>query len=594
MSRMRIPKITAEVLLRQIRQGARWGSINSPQEAPAQQNMSDSSPAQARSPEAARQPLASPLPELVLQPEFQPHDDEEYHVNDLLRYHDRDFIRHAYRAILQRPPDATGYQQFVESLRAGRLNKIDILARLRFSPEGEAKGVRLKGLRLPALLRRLYNIPWLGYLLRLCVAAARLPHLISHQQRFEAYLAAQQNQIADHINRQGAALAARQSWIADHISQQDAELSRAHAALAEIAQSLAAQETRLIRMADEQRAGAEMLRAELLASLAAWREQAETSLRAASAAQQELIASRLQSALSQIEQQAAQAVQFWEERATQFWQQQQQEFRARQQELAQAVAAQREHGLRILEVARKGLPASAAKSLPRLTPEPSAPNEGSFYLSFEDLFRGSRADIKERLRFYLAYLAPAGIGSAAMPVLDLGCGRGEWLELLAEEGLRARGVEFNSLLVKQCRTRGFDVVEEDLLLHLLKLPAESLGAITAFHVAEHLPFETLADVVDEALRVLKPGGALIMETPNPQNVLVGGYYFYFDPTHQRPLPDLTLRFLFELKGLKRVELFGLHPLEAEKLTGDTELIERFNKYFYGPMDYAIIGWKEPA
>jgi O-antigen chain-terminating methyltransferase len=98
-------------------------------------------------------------------------------------------------------------------------------------------------------------------------------------------------------------------------------------------------------------------------------------------------------------------------------------------------------------------------------------------------------------------------------------------------------------------------------------------------------------VCDESVRVLKPGGALIFETPNAENVLVGSYYFHFDPTHRKPLPSPTMRFIFEARGLTDVEVINLHPSETSKVEGDSELTKRFNEFFYGPMDYAVLGWK---
>ena len=136
-----------------------------------------------------------------LQPLFHPHSDGRYHVNDLLKYHDRTFIQNAYRAILKRGPDATGYQSFIESLRSARLNKIDILARLRYSAEGRAKQVEIEGLRLPALIRKAYRVPVIGYLLNLAVALARLPLMIRSQQQFEAHVLAQQEMVVEHLNR---------------------------------------------------------------------------------------------------------------------------------------------------------------------------------------------------------------------------------------------------------------------------------------------------------------------------------------------------------------------------------------------------------
>ena len=119
----------------------------------------------------------------------------------------------------------------------------------------------------------------------------------------------------------------------------------------------------------------------------------------------------------------------------------------------------------------------------------------------------------------------------------------------------------------------------------------SVGAITGFHIVEHVPLKALITLLNEALRVLRPGGVVIFETPNPENVLVGSKYFYMDPTHRNPLPSELLEFLLESRGFEGIEIVNLHPWESARVAGEGELTERFNTYFYGPMDYAIVGRK---
>lgn len=128
------------------------------------------------------------------------------------------------------------------------------------------------------------------------------------------------------------------------------------------------------------------------------------------------------------------------------------------------------------------------------------------YLAFENQFRGTREEIRERLLEYVPLIAAAGAGTADREILDIGCGRGEWLEILKDEGLVARGLDLNHVLVEECREKGFEVVENDALSYLRSLPDNSLGAITAFHVIEHLDFDDRMALFDESVRVLKPGG----------------------------------------------------------------------------------------
>ena len=218
----------------------------------------------------------------------------------------------------------------------------------------------------------------------------------------------------------------------------------------------------------------------------------------------------------------------------------------------------------------------------------------SLYVSFEDKFRGTREEIRERLRVYLDILRGAGAGSEEHPVLDIGCGRGEWLELLRDEGLVGRGVDLNDTLVHQCRQRGLAVETGDAIAHLRSLPEASLGAVTGFHIIEHLPMETQLELYGEAVRVLRPGGVAIFETPNPQNLLVGACDFYADPTHKRPLHPETQRFFLEYRGFSRVELQYLHPHEpGARLPEDEapELSARLNDLLSCARDYAVIGYR---
>jgi len=101
----------------------------------------------------------------------------------------------------------------------------------------------------------------------------------------------------------------------------------------------------------------------------------------------------------------------------------------------------------------------------------------------------------------------------------------------------------------------------------------------------------LIQLLDETVRVLKPGGVAIFETPNPQNLLVGSCNFYMDPTHHNPLPSPMMKFMVEARGLCWVEVVNLHPYPATFRVNGSELAERFSEYFYGPQDYAVVGWK---
>jgi len=217
----------------------------------------------------------------------------------------------------------------------------------------------------------------------------------------------------------------------------------------------------------------------------------------------------------------------------------------------------------------------------------------SFYVFLEENFRGEKEDIKKRFKVYLPVIKEAKVGSSKSIILDIGCGRGEWLELLKENGFYAKGLDLNEVMVRICKERKLDVVEGEALSFLESVTENSIGAVTGFHIIEHYPFNYLIKLVDEVLRVLKPGGVAIFETPNPNNVLVGSCSFYLDPTHLKPLPSSLVKLVLESRGFSNIEIINLNPYNDKYRINNevSETAKRFNNYFYGPQDYAVIGYK---
>ncbi len=225
------------------------------------------------------------------------------------------------------------------------------------------------------------------------------------------------------------------------------------------------------------------------------------------------------------------------------------------------------------------------------TPSMQASTLDSLYLEFEDRARGSRTEIKGRQAAHLPLLSAIGAGTKDRPVLDIGAGRGEWLELLGERGLCGRGIDLNVMMVSLCRELGLPCDEGDALAALRALPDAALGLVSGFHIIEHLPFETFVAILDEAFRVLAPGGAILLETPDPANVLVGSHTFYMDPTHRNPMPSELVRIVVEARGYAQVEIRRLHPSGGSFDGEDRALTARLDALFYGPQDYAVIGRK---
>jgi O-antigen chain-terminating methyltransferase len=247
----------------------------------------------------------------------------------------------------------------------------------------------------------------------------------------------------------------------------------------------------------------------------------------------------------------------------------------------------------LLEEARKRLPAPFSTAQLETLAAEDDHHLDALYATFEDRFRGTRSEIKERLSIYLPHIRDAKAGLPAAPVVDLGCGRGEWLELLRDADMQARGIDINRVLLGACRELDLDVIEQDALCHLRSLKPGSVGAVTCFHLIEHLPLKTLIAIFDESLRVLKPGGLAIFETPNPGNLLVGSCNFYFDPTHRNPLPAPLTQSLLEIRGFSRVEVLYLHPYDAanQLRPADQPLQQALNQFLFGPQDYAVFARK---
>jgi len=239
---------------------------------------------------------------------------------------------------------------------------------------------------------------------------------------------------------------------------------------------------------------------------------------------------------------------------------------------------------------------AAGAPAPELGAAAEAAANAAVYTAFENRFRGSPAEIRDRLASYL----PLFTGLA--PVVDLGCGRGEFLELLREHGIAARGVEGNVNAARECRERGLDVVDGDLLAFLRQQADGSLGGAFAAQVVEHLPPAVLQATFRESQRALRPGGLLVFETVNVRSV-VGFHEVYIrDPTHERPLHPETLCFLAAAAGFSDVRIELRSPLDAsarlQPVPPDglpepaaralNENVERLNGLLYGPQEYALV------
>jgi SAM-dependent methyltransferase len=228
----------------------------------------------------------------------------------------------------------------------------------------------------------------------------------------------------------------------------------------------------------------------------------------------------------------------------------------------------------------------------RVQVEGSGPRFAALYADFTDRFRGPTPEVTEKLAGYLPDVRGLVTGAG---VVDLGSGRAEWLALLKDAGVPACGVDANSAFVRAGRARGLNLVHGDAVTHLEGLPPGSVDLVTAFHLIEHLDVETILALLTAALQALRPGGCVLLETPNPTNLRMAACDFYNDPTHRSPMPPALTEYLVAASGFGDVEVRPLHakqsPFRAEIGSASGEIEELVKSAFYGPQDYAVLGYK---
>lgn len=253
--------------------------------------------------------------------------------------------------------------------------------------------------------------------------------------------------------------------------------------------------------------------------------------------------------------------------------------------------ARLEQAMRRLEVPRLAVEAST-EGAPR-PPVDETDMPARLYLAMEDVLRGDPRDIAERQSRYvlrLVELLPSGA-----EIADLGCGRGEFVTGLKDAGFNSIGVDTNADALDGIRELGIPV-ENIRADHYLESKADSsLDGVTAFHLIEHIPTAAMVHLFEEAFRVLRPGGVLVLETPNPENVRVGAHTFWLDPTHLKPVPPLLIETLLRDVGFVIDESLRLSPYpEFEELLaqadGDAAKISTVTA-LYGPQDFGVIARK---
>ncbi len=230
-------------------------------------------------------------------------------------------------------------------------------------------------------------------------------------------------------------------------------------------------------------------------------------------------------------------------------------------------------------------------------------DDDEFYHAFEERFRGTRDEIRERLKIYIPHIKEHLPDWSKGRFIDVGSGRGEWLDVLKENGAADYiGVDLNARQNTVAESFGHKTVCEDCLQYLARQPDESVDLITSFQVIEHLCMSDLMELLRQSHRVLKKGGMILFETQNPANLIVGADTFYIDPSHKRPLDLRMMEFFVQWCGFKEVRIINAnsHPYWSglsldgrdEKEMDDIKKINDIFWLIYGAMDYAVFGIKE--
>lgn len=233
--------------------------------------------------------------------------------------------------------------------------------------------------------------------------------------------------------------------------------------------------------------------------------------------------------------------------------------------------------------------------------------DDKLYLNFEDKFRGSNDEIRNRLSYYINNFILNNVNKESNKIIiDIGCGRGEWLDILRLSGYDAIGVDNNETMINYCREKGYKVICKDAIGYLKTLNEKSVKLLTCFQVVEHLYFNQLYELMEEISRVLDDNGMVIIETPNAHNLEVGSCNFYIDPTHKRQIHPYLLEFLAKEKKIKKTQIVHWKDEEIDQwwnsiVEGDeTDIFDSpsfrtiaasIKGSLYNSPDYALIGIK---
>ena len=516
----------------------------------------------------------------------------EYTLPELLSFSDRDFVEMAYRALLRRAPDQTGLEDNLRLLRNGYASKVEILARLRWSAEGEKEGVHVDGLLAPYLLQKWRRKPVIGPVLGWLQAIVRLPSLFDRQSILDAAHARESQELGRTLNLQAGSVEQRLASLESDFS----TALKVHAG--QIEQRLSSIEGR-IEQADNR---LDAVAARLVATI----ERLEGLPDVVPAMR--LIAARLDELAQAGGEQATVNHQVREamEQGIEDMLKRDQGIRAeltaitatigqldRQSREEKEQAHKRDQGIRAeliaisgavgqLDQQFRGNSESVSAEVRRLAGEVEPlltqlrrAQEGrievdALLAAFEEAFHGDRSVVRSRFQPYVALLNNFGIGNLDAPVFDLASGRGEWLELLKELQLVAQGVDANRLFAELCQGRGLQVEAADAVDALAARVDGSVGAVTLMRNAGHMPLDRMTRLLDQSVRVLRPGGLVMLHGFHSSTPYLG---MSGETGYHPPIPAETVRWLLEARGFYAARIAIPGPAAATTRHYDGSVVE---------------------
>ncbi len=449
------------------------------------------------------------------------------YLKDIECYEGNEFISRAYTAILRRNADSEGIAHYGALLHHGKLRKIDIIVRLRLSPEGRRQNVEIEDFWLKACFSLIRQVPVFGKIVFFPFDFLLAPIHIAH------------------------------------LSQQSAQLQRI---IFDIQSRTAGNiQAKLVRLEDENRRLAHALN-DSLDIMSALKKHTEDH---AAKAQEnvETMRAHVEAVLTQ-------------------------SLQAHENTLEENIALMRDALQEHSEGTTQRIDAFIAK---QEAERPVPFTELDIYPAFEDRFRGTTEEVLRRFSgSYTSYVDHVCASfNNSIEVLDVACGRGEWLQLMQQKGIQGRGVDSNVGMGKWCTNLGLDVVVMDALEYLKSAEENTVHIITAFHFVEHISVHVLIDFLKLAKKVLVHGGMLVLETPNPKNVAIGACGFYADPSHERPIVPETLDFFVSSAGFGRIETVFFDDKDGKRTSvcANTNESAYYVKRMHESYEYAIIAYK---